>query len=81
MSNLNKEALDRHITGNYGEDQFKGDHDPLIYCMCGEDSEVELKPDTKHVVHSEVDSYHGNCPLCNRIWTVRCSGSHPEEGG
>jgi hypothetical protein len=34
--NLDKEALDRHITGNYGEDQFIDDDDQLFgYCdMC-----------------------------------------------
>lgn len=29
MTNREREALDRHITGNYGEDQFKGmDEEP-----------------------------------------------------
>lgn len=46
-SRAGREALDRHITGNYGEDQFKNDSDmdPCINCegydfskcdICGE---------------------------------------------
>lgn len=29
MSDLDKEALDRYITGNYGEDQFSDDFPPV----------------------------------------------------
>lgn len=78
--NLNKEALDRYITGNYGEDQFKHGFDaPVLFCMCGDDIDVEIKRDESKL--KNLEDYHGDCPNCGRIWTIRCSGSHPEEGG
>jgi len=33
MSGLDKAALDRHITGNYGEDQFDPDYEPAFELM------------------------------------------------
>ena len=33
MNNLQRESLDKHITGNYGEDQFKETHICVI-CDC-----------------------------------------------
>lgn len=37
LENIDKEALDKHITGNYGEDQFKDPPDE-------EETEYELMP-------------------------------------
>jgi DnaJ-class molecular chaperone len=46
---LDREALDRHITGNYGEDQFPG-----IECgECGGAGRLDDKPDSL------------DCPRCH----------------
>jgi hypothetical protein len=53
MDRHQREALDRHITGNYGEDQFKG---------LGDDEEDVS--DQCQVSHCEAESVDG--VLCER---------------
>ena len=67
MSNLNKEALDNYITGNYGEDQFKFGFDiPVLYCTCHEDVEIVLIRDKKNEL-----LFEGECDNCGNVWTVQ----------
>ncbi len=51
---INERELDRYITGNYGEDQFKGmDECPLT----GD-------PDCEHLDEHEIDDIQGTKPAC-----------------
>lgn len=42
MNQRDRHSLDRHITGNYGEDQMKGDEDFEILCEALEFCFVEM---------------------------------------
>lgn len=37
MDRFQRESLDRYITGNYGEDQFRGE-----FCLCGHAEDEHL---------------------------------------
>ena len=57
---LDSAALDRHITGNYGEDQFSGLHD-----QCGEEMRTgtcTLDPDHRGR-HTTMSFY---CDICGK---------------
>lgn len=56
MDRRMREALDRHITGNYGEDQFKHDDEQLI----------------REVMESEPEASAGKCLPCVRFDYEKC---------
>ena len=51
---IDRAALDRHITGNYGEDQFKG----MDECPLTGDTNCE------HLDEFEIDDIQGTKPCC-----------------
>lgn len=73
MDRRESEALDRHITGNYGEDQFQDDPEPEIEwdCpQCGQgiehhtDIEVEYSTGTQLVYECTFDHIPVEEPTC-----------------
>ena len=63
MSGFNAQALDRYITGNYGEDQFKNLHD-----QCGEEMRsgvCTLDPDHRGR-HTTVSFFCDQCGQMRR---------------
>lgn len=49
MNSRDRAAMDRHITGNFGEDQFLPEEDDRLFCeMCGR----EIPPEDGHSINA-----------------------------
>lgn len=55
LGRLDRDALDRHITGNYGEDQFK---DGVEWDICGEPLDADEADDGDYCVNPFPCSEH-----------------------
>jgi len=71
MNRHEREALDRHITGNYGEDQFKGEREMATCDRCGE-----------HYPEQDimVTAVGWVCPTCREIYLSEVDSHTPPEG-
>jgi hypothetical protein len=66
-------ALDRHITGNYGEDQFNGySEDDTICVACGSDLPEEPEEGTW--------AFQGVCgPVCELEYVITSLAKFPDD--
>lgn len=72
MNGLDPVALDRHITGNYGEDFFKDQYDMETCSWC-----------TTEVPDIELKETEDGARLCSECWADyedRTNPNRPEEG-
>lgn len=58
------EALDRHITGNYGEDQFKNEEEKCDFCG-------SILSEEMFSVFKEIDDGPCNCSVVKSILKLR----------
>lgn len=74
MNSRERAALDRHITGNYGEDQFE---DEEVYC--GPHSSVTDDEYTLGDPYAEREAAARDCPDCAEVRQVKLGLIEEEE--
>jgi hypothetical protein len=78
MNQRERAELDRYITGNYGEDQFRDDDEPDEQCICPLECDCCEPPEPNSGVERSA-----TCPIHNTRpdVVVNCPARHHKNGG